>query len=218
MPDESSGRHDNSQLPHLIVPWAGSDHPYRGRAGGQPAKIRQIANRSGHAARLSAELEAAEVQARDLQADTAAGLQADGFALAVEGWSDEPGYALALQSLDTRGAKLLSVHPPTAESPERAVVWLPFGAVSGFLQRVAQYATELTSQGKPRNLPLVANIAEIRLAIMRDLWHEQEEFPPPAEARWWEVWLARLSAEHDPAPVMRAVAAEHEWPMVRKRQ
>ncbi len=164
--------------------------------------------------RLSAELEAAQEQARELQAELAPETRADGFTLAVEGWSDEPGYQLALQSLDTRGARLLSVLPATDHSAERAIVWLPYGAVGRFFRRIEEYAADQTSTGKPRNQPLVANISELRLAILHDLWQEPDPFPDSDEPRWWEVWLARLKGELDPSTVLRAVAAQRQWSVV----
>ena len=84
----------------------------------------------------------------------------------MEGWSDEPGYSLALQSLDANGARLLSVVPGTEQSAERAVVWLPYGAVERFFARIDEYATSETSRGKPRHESLVANIEELRLAVL----------------------------------------------------
>src|SRR5712664_4567320 len=92
MPDGTPERNGIGPLPHLIVPWPGSDHSYRGRSGGQAKKLHQISDRSGHGARLSADLETAQEQARELQAEVAREVRAEGFALAVEGWSDEPGY------------------------------------------------------------------------------------------------------------------------------
>jgi hypothetical protein len=52
------------------------------------------------------------------------------------------------------------------------------------------------------------------LAILRDLWQEQDDFPDPEEPRWWEVWLTRLTTEHDPSAILKAVAARREWPIV----
>ena len=187
--------------------------------------------RQGHAARLSGELESARDAARANLAEVSPDVVADGFALSVESWSDEPGYKLAVQSLDTSGAKLLSVASATDQSPERAVVWLPFGAVGAFFTKIEQFATETTSRGNPRNQALVANIADLRLAVLHDLWQEPEQFPDADEVRWWEVWLARLaptpaarrSKKGDvgiipprqladgPGAVLRAVAAERAW-------
>ena len=230
-PPERPGR---TPLPHIVVPWAASDQAYKGRAGGQSKPPRLISDREEHAARLSDELESARDAARANVAEVSSAIAADGFALSVESWSDEPGYKLALQSLDSSGAKLLSVTPETDSSPERAVVWLPFGAVGNFFTKIEQYATEQTSRGNPKNQALVANIGELRLAVLHDLWQEPEEFPEPDEVRWWEVWLARLAptrstrnAKADdvgnfrtrvqvpsPGAVLRAVAAERAWPMV----
>jgi hypothetical protein len=211
MPDGTPEHRGEPQLPHLVIPWPGSDQPYRGRSGGPPKRIHEIADRSGHAGRLSAELEAARQTALRRQGEVAEEVRSDGFALAVEGWSDEPGYALVLESLDAHGAKLLSVQPASDQSAERAVLWVPYAAVRRFFQTIEQYATEQTRTGKPKNLPLIANIAELRLAILRDLWQEQDHFPDPEEPRWWEVWLARLTREQDPGTVLKAVAAEQEW-------
>ena len=214
MPDGTPERRGESQLPHLVIPWPGSDQPYRSRSGGQARRIHGIVDRGGHAARLSGELEAARQTALERQWEVAEEVRSDGFALAVEGWSDEPGYALALESLDAHGAKLLSVQPASDQSVERAVLWLPYAAVRQFFHTIEQYATEETRTGKPRNLPLIANIAELRLAILRDLWQEQDHFPDPEEPRWWEVWLARLTRDQDPGEMLKAVAAEREWPVV----
>ena len=230
-PPERPGR---TPLPHIVVPWAASDQAYRGRSGGAAKPIKAIGDRRGHAARLSAELESARDAARVKLAQVSPDVVADGFALSVESWSDEPDYKLAVQSLDTSGAKLLSVAPVTDQSPERAVVWLPFGAVGAFFTKIEQFATETTSRGNPRHQALVANIADLRLAVLHDLWQEPEQFPGADEVRWWEVWLARLaptpaarrSKKGDvgsipprqlaggPGAVLRAVAAERAWQVV----
>jgi hypothetical protein len=214
MPDGPPERPGESPLPHLIVPWRASDQSYRGRGGGPPKRIHEISNRGVHAARLSGELAAAEEAAREQQAEVTDDVRADGFAIAVEAWSDEPGYALALDSLDAQGATLLSVQPASEQSAERAVVWLPYSAVGRFFRRIEQYATEETRTGNPRNLSLIANIAELRLAILHDLWQEEEDFPDPEEPRWWEVWLTRLTREHYPDAVLREIAAQREWRIV----
>ena len=183
---------------------------------------------------MSSELESARDAARAQVAEVDPDVAADGFALSVESWSDEPGYKLAVQSLDTSGAKLLSVTPGTDQSPERAVVWLPFGAVGAFFSKIEQFATETTSRGAPKNQALVANIAELRLALLHDLWQEPEEFPEADDVRWWEVWLARLAPSRvarrgqkdevrassprrlvdGPGAVLRTVAAERGWQVV----
>lgn len=227
MTDRQPEPSPRSALPHLVVPWAASDQPYRGRGGGQPTLIRPVGDRREHADELKGKVEAARDEARATVTEMDPAIAANGFALAVEGWSDELGYKLATQSLDASGAKLLSVTPATDQAPERAVIWLPFTAVERFFKKIDQYATEETSSGRPKNEKLVANIAELRLAALRDMWQEEEQFPAPEEERWWEVWLARFDSPHErskragtrtgfvpgPDDVLRAVAREHGWPV-----
>ena len=237
-PPERPGR---APLPHILVPWAATDQAYRGRSGGAAKPVRQIGDRQGHAGNLTGKLETARDAARERLAGVDPEIAADGFALSVESWSDEPGYKLAVQSLDTSGAKLLSVVTGTEQSPDRAVVWLPFGAVEAFFKKIEQFGSETTPRGNPKNQALVANIAELRLAVLHDLWQEPEMFPDPDEVRWWEVWLARLeprrpeprrnvrNAQHGdqylpsgelirtavpgPGATLRAIATGQGWPM-----
>jgi hypothetical protein len=137
------------RLPHLVVPGSGSDLAYHGRAGGAPRKIRSIANRADHARRLANELSAAQEEAQRKQAETEEDVRADGLVLTVEGWSDEPDYELALKSLDTYGASLLSVLPASAELPERAVLWIPYAVISKFFRRIEDFAEKETPRGRP---------------------------------------------------------------------
>jgi hypothetical protein len=227
-------RPSRAPLPHILVPWVAAEQAYRGRSGGTAKPIRQLGDRRGHAEKLSGELEAAQDAAREKLADVSPDIVADGFALSVESWPDDLSYKLAVQSLDTSGAKLLSVVPGTDQAPDRAVVWLPFGAVPAFFKKIEQFATETTSLGKPRNQALVANIAELRLGVLHDLWQEPEQFPDPDEVRWWEVWLARFAppwptrgaragdlyftphamvGRIGPGATLRAIAAERGWAM-----
>jgi hypothetical protein len=235
-------RPGRAPLPHIFVPWRAADRAYRGRSGGAPKPIRQIDDRAEHAGKLSGELETARDIARVRLAEVNPEIAANGFALSVESWPDDFSYKLAVQSLDTSGAKLLSVVPGTDSSPDRAVVWLPFSAVPAFFRKIEQFATETTRLGVPRNQALVANIAEMRLAVLGDLWQEEETFPDPKEVRWWEVWLARFDRTRaaragrmtddplakasmfgsdsrstaltaGPGRTLQAIAAEQGWPM-----
>ena len=138
-----------------------------------------------------------------------------------------------MQSLDTNNAKLLSVTPGTDLMPDRAVVWLPYGAVGQFFRKIEEFATQTTSTGKPKNESLIANIGNLRLALLRDVWQEPEQFPEVDEVRWWEVWLARLESGRrisgrgkgnpefatdvpvrDPAAILRGVATGFGWRVV----
>ncbi|WUH99271.1 S8 family peptidase [Spirillospora sp. NBC_00431] len=193
-------------LPHLVVPRRADDVRYKGRGGGQQ-RIRQIDDREGHARRLTDDL----TDARDLalaQAADSEGPEAEGFTIRVEGWYDEPGYHLALSSLGSGGAELLTVLPAGPHQPERALVWMPFGEEKKFLRKLQQFATELTpSSGLPRNRALVANIKQIRLAILREFWQDAADFPESDEERWWEVWFAAHLGSEDPAGDARDAAS-----------
>ncbi|WP_424535516.1 S8 family peptidase [Sphaerisporangium viridialbum] len=160
---------------------------------------------------MTADLHSAEEIARHAQATVAEEVRGDGFVLTVVSWSDE--HRLALERLDARGAKLLSVLPPTEELPQRALVWLPFSAVDTFVRLFEQFATEETraGSGKPKNEALVANIEELRLSVLREFWQEDEPFPDPDEPRWWEVWLVQLDKSQEPVGELRHTAAEFGW-------
>jgi hypothetical protein len=99
--------------------------------------------------------------------------------LAVEGWPE--GFQLALESLDLRGSgiELLSVLPATDEppSPETATVYVPDDQVGQFFGRLERYATEETGTGRPRHEDLVANIAALRRATLKQLLDRSSSFP-----------------------------------------
>ncbi|MFF4122688.1 S8 family peptidase [Microbispora rosea] len=172
-------------------------------------ETREISDRGAHSAKLTMDLALAEDAARTERAETPEPVQGDGFVVTVTSWS--AGYHLALERLDAHGAKLLSVLPETEDLPERALVWVPFSAVSKFVQLFEQFATEYTRGGKPKNEALVANIEELRLSMLQELWQEDEPFPNPEESRWWEVWLVRLTKDQDPVHELRRVGEEFGW-------
>jgi hypothetical protein len=99
--------------------------------------------------------------------------------------------------------------------------------VRTFFDLIEDYATEVTGQGNPKNQGLVANIADLRLSVLHELWQETEPFPDPNEVRWWEVWLTRPQSQHrderkrnqnsrrpGPGRVLREVAAGMGWGLV----
>ncbi|WP_433351583.1 S8 family peptidase [Microtetraspora malaysiensis] len=151
----------------------------------------------------------AEEAAREGRAEIAEPVRGDGFVVTITSWST--GYHLALERLDAHGAKLLSVLPETEELPERALVWVPFSAVSKFVSLFEQFATEHTRGGKPKNETLVANIEELRLSMLQELWQEDEPFPNPEDSRWWEIWLVQLTKDQDPVRELRRVGEEFGW-------
>ncbi len=196
------------RFPHVRVPWHGQDVDYRGRGGGPPSRSHSIFDRRAHAEGLKRDLRDAQNQAQDEQRGFPADLRPDGLLLCAEGWIDEPGYELALASLDADGATLLAVMPPDETRPERAVVWMPEDALGKFLRKLDQYATEETTRGQPKNQKLAANIRSIKRAALAQLWQEETSFPEDAEAHWWELWLARLPQSPDPGEQLVRAASE----------
>ncbi|WP_328855060.1 S8 family serine peptidase [Microbispora hainanensis] len=119
--------------------------------------------------------------------------------LIVEGWSDDPGYKLALSSIASDGAVLLAVMGPDDSRPERALVWMPTSSAGKFVRKLREFATEDTNKGIPKNLKLVANIKSIERAVLQHLWQEEAPFPDADEVLWWEVWFAHLPDLPHPA-------------------
>jgi len=87
---------------------------------------------------------------------------------------------------------LLSVLPATDSSGETATVWVSDEYRATFLKLFEDFLERDTEGGNPRNQELVANIASIRRAVLRDLWQSDGE-PDTSRTQWWELWLARSS-------------------------
>ena len=231
-PPERPGR---TPLSHLVVPWPASDQAYRGRSGGAAKPIRAIGDRQSHAARLSGELESARDAARAKLAEVSPDVVADGFALSVESWSDEPGYKLAVQSLDTSGAKLLSVmpgHGPVARAC-RGLAAVRRGRGVLHEDRAVRHRDHVPGQSKepgargqhrrpaPRGAarpvagtravprgrrgPLVGGVAGTSRA---DACHPEKQ-----KGRRW-ILPAPSASRSGPGAVLRAVAAERAWQVV----
>ena len=84
---------------------------------------------------------------------------------------------------------LMSVQPATTAAPETAIVWVSDTYREKFLKLFEDYLEKSTPTGKRANEALVANISQIRVTILRDLWQSAGE-PPQSGTAWWELWLA----------------------------
>ncbi|HMV67234.1 MAG TPA: S8 family peptidase [Myxococcota bacterium] len=195
------------RLPHITIP----DHltetrryTYAQRVRGS-TKHTAPADAASHGAKLKGDLQAAAVGAARLAADrAAAGVAADqGIVLEFE---SEPGFELALASLDRArdGIELLSVRE--RDPVMLATVLVPDGKLVVFEKLVEQYTTEQTARGRPKNAPLVANIAEIRLAVLESLWTDAGDLPDLATPIWWEVWLRQTDTS---LSTFRQLAGQH---------
>lgn len=121
-------------------------------------------------------------------------LRSLGVVLTLEG---APGFPLKLESLESQSRHkpkprprwlLLSVLPEDDDHPERAQVWVADEFRAAFMERFERFISEDLPSGKPKNLPLVANIARVRQSVLDDLWQSAGE-PNKIGKQWWEVWL-----------------------------
>ncbi len=189
---------ESPRLDHLYVNGYVESRPRTARGMGNTA-IRPV-DRQTHGKRLIEEIEAAFAQAQKMQdsQDLAPELKANGTYLTLEGAEVE--FGLKLDSL-TRTARsrtnakkaqwiLLSTHPATKNSPERATIWVADEFKKQFLKLFQSYLTKNTSKGNPENSELVANISRVRSTLLEDLW--TSKFTPTyREMTWWELWLDR---------------------------
>ena len=189
---------ESPRLDHLYVNGYVESRPRTARGMGNTA-IRPV-NRETHGKRLIEDIEAAFAQAQKMQdsQDLAPELKANGTYLTLEGAEVE--FGLKLDSL-TRTARsrtnakkaqwiLLSTHPATKNSPERATIWVSDEFKKQFLKLFQDYLTRNTSKGNPENNELVANISRVRSTLLEDLW--TSKFTPTyRELTWWELWLDR---------------------------
>lgn len=206
---------DLRHLDHLfIIERAASEQFSRGGQGN--AKVRPVERRA-HGLLLRGELQKAfseaDVERREVSV-SADELEALGTVIVLVG--ADATYPLKVESLDhltshTKSPKrpmwlLLSVHPATDDEPERATVWVADAYRAKFLQLFEDYLVKTstkaakakwtTPEGNPANQSLVANIARIRQAVLRDLWTSEGD-PPASGRRWWEIWLGNAEGARE---------------------
>lgn len=218
-------------LDHLyIVERAANEEFSRGGQGN--AKVRSVEHRA-HGLLMRGQLQKAfsDVDEERRQVSvTAEELQALGTVIVLEG--ADATYPLKVESLDRlsnhrKSPKrpmwlLLSVHPATDDEPERATVWVADAYRAKFLQLFEDYLTKLstkaaedkwsTPEGNPANQALVANIARIRQAVLRDLWTSAGD-PPAQGLHWWELWLDATQPNHE---IFEAFVSTHNLRAVQR--
>ncbi|MBQ0834412.1 S8 family peptidase [Marinobacter sp.] len=102
----------------------------------------------------------------------------------------EEGFPLAIESLDTKECKLCNVR--IEGDREYATIFLLDDRRQVFINKVERYRQQ--ADGTRTHSKLFDNIAEIRLASLRDFWTSHpEDFPDENQTIWWEVWLRRRS-------------------------
>jgi hypothetical protein len=183
------------RLTHLLVLDQVEDSEFT-RQGRGDRKIRDVERRA-HGVSMQREMASALAeQDRAREEGSLEELAALGVIVTIEA---SPGFPLSLDSLEQLSRHrvaprpkwlLLSVSPETEDSPERALVWISDEYREAFLRLFEDYLdiNKDTTGGNPRNRTLIANMAQIRATVLRDLWQSDGE-PPTTGLHWWEVWL-----------------------------
>ena len=115
----------------------------------------------------------------------------------------DPDFNLAIQSLEDlrKNIRLINVReksiPVANEDQEQtyqvttlATVYVPNEQRQFFLNKIEKYLNEQTPSNKPKNQPLINNIADIQKALSVDsFWIDSRDLIPAENQVWTEVWL-----------------------------
>ncbi len=173
------------RLSHLYVAGHATDEAFRRTGGGSVPRrsVTRATHGQGLRSEAGAAFSAADEERTDFDVEL---LRATGSIIVIEG--ADATHVLKLESLDRKQGQWLLLSVTVAEDrSERAQVWVADQHRHRFLAIFDDYLSKDTPNGKPTNEPLVANIARIRSALLRDLWQSDGE--PPTGTQWWELWL-----------------------------
>jgi hypothetical protein len=192
------------RLDHLQVVGRVDDQSFSRRGGGGGDKHVRDVKRRVHGEALKQAAAAAfakqDAERNPVESQVADELRALGVVVTIEG--AEAQFPLELDRLDSVNVRkknkpaqwrLLSVHPATDTSVERAIVWISDDYRAKFMALFDDFLTKQGtkkdgSPGNPKNRVLVANMTTIRSSVLPDLWQSSGE-PPTDAKRWWELWL-----------------------------
>ncbi len=153
-----------------------------------------LRDRVAHADQLIARFDAAWNASQNIQATSYATRK--GVYLEFE---CAAGYDVKVQSLEYLPAdiRLLNVRTRSEEGREiqLATVYVPKEKSRHFLKKIEAYRDKNTvsldpAKVKPRNQLLVTSIEDIRVAVLKSFWTDDETKIPQREPRWVEVWLS----------------------------
>jgi hypothetical protein len=148
-------------------------------------------NRSEHAAYLLSQIHSIVNQKTEEYSSLKGAPAPDGIFLEFE---NTPGFDITLKSLDlpSQQIELLNVKESGEGEQKKitATIFVPNEKIKTFVKKIEAYRDESTPSGKPKNNNLVSSIDNIRLAVLKSLWTDVEDFFPDAQKPiWWEVWL-----------------------------
>ncbi|EKV30498.1 hypothetical protein C882_4457 [Caenispirillum salinarum AK4] len=158
--------------------------------GGNKREPSRVGNRTQHADNLLEQLEALSGEVAQAALRTDVPQDEAGIYIAVTGRPHEP---LMSETLETRGLRLLSAR--ATPDCERATVFMPAASHKKLEVAIQRYRNENVQRGsydtgKPKNRAFVESMADIRMAVLMDLWDDPAApFPEEGSSTRWEVWL-----------------------------
>ena len=214
-------------LRHLDFSGRAKQQPYTAKgSGGAGAFSIVVRERAAHAARLSGELQAAQLESERLRLsqDLALYQEEAGVHLEIRG---RPGYPLSVEPFDAapnRGVVLENVRAEevtladgSKQTTMIATVFVRHGKLSFLVKYLEEYAAERQTviatgkhAGKVRKLDhakLIANIESIGIAAIEAFWTSRHPLPDLDVETWWEVWI-RVSTKAERSRHEDAVIAE----------
>ena len=171
-------------LPHIFVKDAPQTNNYTStRSGGKPPRIPER-DRAEHGDFLKRRFNELWQQSKE-----EAVAVADRKGIYVE-FQSKRGHDLVTKSLESmvHGIRLLNVYEENKTT--FATVYIPSAKVSIFLKKINDYLDKETKTGKPKNYSLINSIENIRLAVVKSFWRDNEKLIPDDEKHaMCEVWL-----------------------------
>jgi hypothetical protein len=173
------------RFPFLFIPGPSDTRGFTTTEGGGGSDQPRDIDPDRHAQFLRGRFDHAWQQAT--QRTTAVGhVTRQGVYLEFESAGDEE---LKAMSLEHRrgGVRLMNIRRAIVNGAEvtRATVYVPNDKRQYFLKKVEQYG-DATSR---RNTPLLANINEVRAAVLPSFWTSPTDLMPREIRAWVEVWL-----------------------------
>jgi hypothetical protein len=173
------------QFPILFIPGPSDTRGYTTPDGGGGSDPPRKIDPDQHAQFLRSRFDQAWQHAT--QRSTSVGhVTRQGVYLEFESAGDEELKAMSLE--DRRGGvRLLNIRKAKVKGVEVtwATVYVPNDKRQFFLKKVEQYGDST----KRRNTPLLANINEVRAAVLPSFWTSPAALMPVNDRAWIEVWL-----------------------------
>jgi len=191
------------RYPHIFLKQAPDTTQFTSPQGGSSKVSLPPRNREQHSRKLRRALDIAWRQAKQLSQHRKAVSHPtrDGVYLEFQG---KAGYDFIFKSLENMPAKIRlrnvreQKDATTQEMTTYATVYIPATKRKTFLNKIKEYATEVTpKKGEFKNKPLIEGIEHLRLAVLESFWRidEKELIPGETTAAWCEVWLLQENEE-----------------------